>query len=266
VQTLLPKLHWVDDLHFTVGDTNFYVAELRDARSRKNRLALFKWRWMVEVYDRLIRGLEPENIVELGIREGGSTAFLAAVALPKKIVAVDLDPTPNRALASHIETRGLAEIVKPYYGVDQADRERIEEILQQEYGLDPLDLVVDDASHLLEQTRCSFNILFPRLRIGGIYVIEDWPWKHVPGRVVRGDLTIFLFELLMACTFMEGLIDSIEIDRNMIRLRRGELPVDRDSFDISECYDDHARALLELLGSGGLATAGQHYEPGTLEI
>jgi predicted methyltransferase len=35
-----------------------------------------------------------------------------------------------------------------------------------------LDLVVDDTSHL-GPTRASFNTLFPRLRPGGVYVIED---------------------------------------------------------------------------------------------
>jgi hypothetical protein len=44
----------------------------------------------------------------------------------------------------------------------------------------PLDLVVDDCSHLYEPTRASFNELFPRLRPGGAYVIEDWVWAHTP--------------------------------------------------------------------------------------
>ena len=43
-----------------------------------------------------------------------------------------------------------------------------------------LDLVVDDASHAYEETKTSFEVLFPLLRPGGIYVIEDWSWAHHP--------------------------------------------------------------------------------------
>ena len=43
---------------------------------------------------------------------------------------------------------------------------------------DELDLVVDDASHTYEETRSSFEFLFPLLSPGGIYVIEDWSWAH----------------------------------------------------------------------------------------
>jgi hypothetical protein len=43
-----------------------------------------------------------------------------------------------------------------------------------------VDLVVDDASHTYEATKTSFEILFPLLRPGGIYIIEDWSWAHHP--------------------------------------------------------------------------------------
>jgi hypothetical protein len=39
---------------------------------------------------------------------------------------------------------------------------------------------VDDASHTYEETRTSFEFLFPLLSPGGIYVIEDWSWAHHP--------------------------------------------------------------------------------------
>ena len=45
---------------------------------------------------------------------------------------------------------------------------------------DELDLVVDDASHTYEETRASFEFLFPLLSPGGVYVIEDWSWAHPP--------------------------------------------------------------------------------------
>jgi len=37
--------------------------------------------------------------------------------------------------------------------------------------------VIDDASHRLEPTRASLETLFPRLREGGLFLIEDWRWQ-----------------------------------------------------------------------------------------
>jgi hypothetical protein len=39
-----------------------------------------------------------------------------------------------------------------------------------------MNLVVDDASHTYEDTKASFETLFPLLQPGGIYAIEDWSW------------------------------------------------------------------------------------------
>lgn len=44
----------------------------------------------------------------------------------------------------------------------------------------PIDIVIDDASHLYGPTKRSFETLFPELRPGGLYIIEDWAWAHWP--------------------------------------------------------------------------------------
>ena len=36
-----------------------------------------------------------------------------------------------------------------------------------------LDIIIDDGGHTMEQQINSFEILFPRLKEGGIYVVED---------------------------------------------------------------------------------------------
>ena len=41
-----------------------------------------------------------------------------------------------------------------------------------------IDLVIDDASHVYEPTLASFETLFPHLRPGGLYIIEDWQWSY----------------------------------------------------------------------------------------
>jgi hypothetical protein len=48
----------------------------------------------------------------------------------------------------------------------------------------PLDLVIDDASHRLRETISSFEVLFPLLRPGGLFLLEDWDWQHLIAREV----------------------------------------------------------------------------------
>jgi hypothetical protein len=62
--------------------------------------------------------------------------------------------------------------------VNQEDREAVREIAEHEFDA-PLDLVIDDASHLYEPTRTSFDALFPLLRPGGLYIVEDWQMAYV---------------------------------------------------------------------------------------
>jgi hypothetical protein len=110
-----------------------------------------------------------------------------------------------------------------------------------------LDLVIDDASHLLEETRRAFDTLFARLRSGGLYIIEDWSWAHVPSSFFwpdRTPLTVLIFETVLACASVPGLIDEIAIDRAFACVRRGDAPIQEAGFDLSRCYDDRGSRLL----------------------
>ena len=76
-----------------------------------------------------------------------------------------------------IAARGLGNALRPFYGIDQADGSRLARLVDEELE-GGLDIVVDDASHHYEPTLASFQALFPVLRPGGLYVIEDWRSDH----------------------------------------------------------------------------------------
>lgn len=136
-------------------------------------LRLFKPRSFVDEYLALATRLQPRRVVELGIFEGGSTAFLHELLPLEAMLAVDITPTLPEALARHLDRSDDPEVVRCHLGVDQADRTTIADLVLQEVGT-PLDLVIDDASHQLRPTVASFEVLFPLVRPGGVYVIEDW--------------------------------------------------------------------------------------------
>jgi predicted O-methyltransferase YrrM len=249
---------WERDDEFAVGERRFFP--LPDGEflhgpghhPTENDFFIFKHRALVERYAKLIDELRPQRIFELGIFGGGSTVFFAAAAPSARVVAIDLKPVASQfeRLQQHVTAGGLD--VRAYAGVDQTDRARLAQIVADDFDDAPLDLVVDDCSHLYGPSRASFNELFPRLRPGGAYVIEDWPWAHPP----VGDedavgmypdetpLTRLLFEIVLAIPGAPGVATDITIYDTMAVIRRGEAEVDRATFDIAACSNPRGRALL----------------------
>jgi predicted O-methyltransferase YrrM len=258
-------LAWTDHA-FTLGEATFHTlppgAFLPDIENPEalgeDEFVLLKPRAMVERYVALIDELEPQHIFELGIYRGGSTLFFAELARPRRVVAIDneLRDRDRNRIESYAARRNLSNIVRTFGSVDQADRGTLAKIAHEAFDGSPLDLVVDDCSHFYEETRASFNELFPRLRPGGVYVIEDWWWAHPP--LDRGPsegfwpdrtpLTRLLFEIMLAIPSVPGLIDEMTIEHwiehGTASLRRGDAAMDPATFDISACSNPRGQALL----------------------
>jgi predicted O-methyltransferase YrrM len=243
-----------------------------EARSTPDLLRVAKPADLIEAYAGLLERCAPSVIVELGICGGGSTALLALLAKPRKLVAIELDPEPIEGLATFLHSRGLADAVRPYFGVDQGDRDTVATIVDREIGTEPIDLVIDDASHLLRESRVSFDLLFPRLRPGGLYVIEDWAshdrhaiWEasaveadaameepkqrprlqrvrenlllDEPGRAEP--LSHLVVELVLARAGLDDAITDVSIDKHWAVVRRGAAPLDPTTFRRTDLYRDH---------------------------
>jgi cephalosporin hydroxylase len=173
----LNRLNWTSDKTFTLGNTNFTldISSGYDRRqSEKGDFTLVKTRSYLKDYLRL-KNNRYEHILELGVFQGGSMVFFDKLFEPKKIIGVELAADPIDALDAYILSE--APHMKVFYNSSQDDEELLKRICQQELG-GQIDLVIDDASHLYEQTRKSMEVLFPRLIPGGTYIIEDWAWSH----------------------------------------------------------------------------------------
>jgi SAM-dependent methyltransferase len=260
-------LSWTEEDLFVVAETRFRIlAEIgfEGAKAPDMEGADFlvaKPRWLVDRYVSLLERVRPLYIFELGFFQGGSTAMLLELARPRRLVAIDRThkrPGATKPIEDFAERRGLADAVVVHGGVDQGDRARLAEIVDQDFAGETLDLVIDDCSHRYEETRASFNELFPRLRAGGTYVIEDWPWAHSPvgTEPLEGfypdqvPLSRLVFELVLALPGMPGLIDELTLDRGMVVVTRGPLEIDREGFDVSACSNPRGRELLAPLPGG----------------
>ena len=142
----------------------------------------------------------------------------------------------NPAIDEIIFAHNLGEKLKLHFGTSQADPTAVRQIMDSDFGGEKLDLVIDDASHHYDLSRKSFEIIFPRLREGGLYIIEDWQWAHMDdpryqnGEVFGGQpaLTNFIFELLIAYGSHPDLFWNIVVRDWFVALQKGskQLPDD----------------------------------------
>jgi cephalosporin hydroxylase len=105
-------------------------------------------------------------------------AFWFEYFQPVKHVGVDIQQKHDSEYFTRcVARKGLRDCVKLYWETDQANAGQMCAIVTSEFS-GQLDLVIDDASHQYDSTKASFQTLFPLLRPGGLYVIEDWAWSH----------------------------------------------------------------------------------------
>lgn len=110
------------------------------------------------LYERYLQGLpELGALLELGVFKGGSLRMWRGWLPLWKIVGLDIEPK------NKIEGITILE-------GDQAEP-LVTTALGETHG--PFDVIIDDASHLSSLTIASFEQLWPFLKPGGWYVVED---------------------------------------------------------------------------------------------
>lgn len=187
---------------FTVDDVNFeFVKDKYDQISTNDRLVVLKPKSVLEYYGTLIPQDRPCIIFEIGIFEAGSAIALALMNKLVKIIAIDIQNKPH--LNDLVSSLNLQDRVKLYPNVSQDNESLIREIISKETMGNPIDLVIDDGSHMYELSKASFEIIFPYIRPNGLYIVEDWNWSHYPGIYQtekwfdKPALTNLVFELVM---------------------------------------------------------------------
>jgi cephalosporin hydroxylase len=190
---------------------------------------------LLEFYESL-RALRPKNILELGMFEGGSMVYYDKLYAPERLVGIDIRATPIAALERYREGR---DHIKTFYKLSQ-DSPRARDIAQANFP-SGIDLVVDDASHLYAQTQASFEMLFPLIKPGGLYVVEDWAWSHRPQYQApdatwnaQPALTNLIFNLVIL-TAVSRVISSLTIFENLVCITKGRGTLPETKLDLSHC-------------------------------
>jgi len=166
----------------------------------------------------LLTQIKPKTLLEFGIFEGGS-ALLWSRLLDARYCGVDLR-AKNPIIDQWIERFASHEKINLNFDVSQSDEAAVTPIVRNWLGGDSLDMVIDDASHHYEHSKRTFEIAFPMLRPGGVYLLEDWSWAHAPyfqDGVVWGEFTALsnlVFDLTALLGSRPDLVDRIEIFSN----------------------------------------------------
>ena len=118
----------------------------------------------------------------------------------------------------HDETR-----IKTFKG-SQADPEFLRSVLNE---IGTPDIIIDDGSHRSEHVIASFQVLFPALAAGGIYVIEDAQTSYWPE---FGGQEFELNDPTCTMGYFKNFIDGV----NIAELRVAENRQNFSRFPISE--------------------------------
>ncbi|MGI9601403.1 MAG: class I SAM-dependent methyltransferase [Acidimicrobiales bacterium] len=212
-------------------DTFDHLLQLSKARSDDQRFVTMKTPHLYDTVIGLAREFAPQRVLEIGLFQGGSTAFLSLVAGPDLIVGVELNDQPLTALETYAESLPDGQRIGLHYGIDQGDQATILDIVATEFAGEAIDVVIDDASHALTPTRSSFEAVWPHIRPGGCYVIEDWGWEGIDFGVENipqpdGEPIVPMVVDLVRTIGLDGsTVARASIDRNTATIVRSEVAV-----------------------------------------
>jgi len=196
-------------------------------------LIMLKNRQQRRLWEQRIKGRKGRinHILELGIADGGSLPYIFDICDADFIAGVDILPEDPKIREAY-ERSHLRGKYSLNFETDQTDRKALNKIVTDHFKND-LDMIIDDASHFLGNTRASFEILFPHLRPGGIYVIEDYAWPHVEafailaGKRYAGQpmTSQLVLELTMLMSTHPNWITRVVADINTITVVKGPAKV-----------------------------------------
>ena len=122
-----------------------------------------KWHHYIPIYERYFSSFRGQTVrfLEIGVFRGGSLKMWREYFGPEAVIyGVDKDPKCVRYDGEHGEVR-----------IGSQDDEKFSLSVVEEMG--GVDIVLDDGSHQVKHLKKSFNVLFPLLSEGGVYMAED---------------------------------------------------------------------------------------------
>lgn len=157
-----------------------------------------------EIYAQHFAPLRSQSIrfLEIGIGAGNSVLLWEQYFPNAELHFIDNDPRSLFAMKSERTS---------YHLLDQEDRDGLEDFASKIGG--DFDIIIDDGGHYMHQQIISFQTLFPHLKGGGLYIVEDLHtsyWQEYGG---RGDVGLPKAGDGTAIEFLKNLVE--DLDKNI---------------------------------------------------
>lgn len=214
-------------------DQTLYEGRCADIFFSHSGPGILKWLHYLPIYHRAFGSFvgRPVRFLEIGVLAGGSMRMWREYFGPSAtIFGIDINPD----CAAYGGTAGQVRIGS------QDDPAFLRAVVAEMGGVD---IVLDDGSHVASHQRASFDVLFPLLNDGGLYLIEDLHtsyWPDYEGGLKREGTGI---------EFLKDLVDQMHRHYFSRGANRPDqmLPVESiqffDSIAVIEKRRQHARQL-----------------------
>ena len=130
-----------------------------------------KWVHYLDIYEKhfhRFRGRQPV-VLEIGTYQGGSLQLWRKYfGEDATIIGVDINP----------RCAEFADAKTQIFIGDQADRNFLRKLRRE---IPPVDILIDDGGHRMEQQMVTFEELFGHVKDGGVYLSEDLHTSYWPG-------------------------------------------------------------------------------------
>jgi len=124
---------------------------------------IHKWDHYFDIYEKHFSSYRGQtlNLLEIGISHGGSLQLWKKYfGKNLNLYAIDINP----------ECKKFEEKNTTIFIGSQSDRNFLNEVSA---TLPELDIIIDDGGHTMEQQLVSFEMLFLKVKEGGLYIVED---------------------------------------------------------------------------------------------
>ncbi|WP_020205090.1 hypothetical protein [Cupriavidus sp. WS] len=132
------------------------------------------------VYDMLLqpRRHSVRRMLEIGLCAGGPEVGADPQRRPPDAPSVRMWLSYFPAAQVHgFDISDFSFFEHPRFEFSRGDAGVERDLLAAVHGREDYDLIIDDGSHASFHQQLAFKCLFPRLRPGGLYIIEDLHWQ-----------------------------------------------------------------------------------------